>query len=104
EARCGLKGDSMPKKRAKRREVTKEEKQSKATIGRRAVLKLGAAAGAATVLAPRMLTSRKALGFQGGIPKPLNPCLANPLGSPAHTPFKDELPIPFVAIDHPLNP
>ncbi|HTG95357.1 MAG TPA: multicopper oxidase family protein [Pyrinomonadaceae bacterium] len=94
----------MPKKRAKRREVTKEEKGSKAMIGRRTVLKIGAAAGAATVLAPRMLTSRKALGFQGGVPKPLAPCLANPAGSPAHTPFKDELPIPFVAIDHPLNP
>ena len=91
----------MPKKKAKDRQGVGEKTDG--TVSRRNVLKIGAAAGAATVLAPTMLTSRKALGFQQSVPKPLVQCTASP-GSPAHTPFKDELPIPFPAIDHPLSP
>src|SRR5215208_1400631 len=93
----------MPKKKAKNRPGI--ENNTESTISRRNVLKIGAAAGAVTVLAPTMLTSSKAMAYQETIPeKPLAPCTANPDGSPAHTPFKDELPIPFPAIDHPLSP
>jgi FtsP/CotA-like multicopper oxidase with cupredoxin domain len=55
-------------------------------------------------LAPNIINSSKALAFQGSVPPPLVQCSANPAGSPAHTPFKDDLPIPFPAIDHPLSP
>jgi FtsP/CotA-like multicopper oxidase with cupredoxin domain len=91
----------MPGKKAKRRELTKE-KRSDSTISRRTVLKIGAAAGAATVLAPNIIT-RKAFAFVDPVAPPLAQCTASPK-SPAHTPFVDELPIPFPAIDHPLNP
>lgn len=91
----------MPKKKAKNRPGI--EKKTEGTISRRNVLKIGAAAGAATVLAPSMLTSRKALGFQGAVPPPLVQCTAA-VRSPAHTPFVDDLPVPFPAIDHPLSP
>lgn len=91
----------MPKKKAIDRQGVGEETEG--TISRRNVLKIGAAAGAATVLAPHMLTSSEALGFQGSVPIPLARCVAS-AGSPAHTPFKDPLPIPFPAIDHPLSP
>jgi FtsP/CotA-like multicopper oxidase with cupredoxin domain len=91
----------MPKKKAKNRQGV--GKKTDGTISRRNVLKIGAAAGAATVLAPSMLTSRKALGFQGTVNPPLVQCNASP-GSPAHTPFKDSLPIPFPAIPHDLDP
>jgi FtsP/CotA-like multicopper oxidase with cupredoxin domain len=90
----------MPKKKAKNRPGI--EQKTEGTLSRRNVLKIGAAAGAATVLAPHMLTSSTALA-QGSIPIPLAQCTASP-GSPAHTPFKDPLPIPMVAIDHPLSP
>ncbi len=92
----------MPKKRANSRK-SKREKQSKGTISRRDVLKIGAAAGAVAVIAPTMLTSRKALAFQWGVPEPLVRCVST-AASPPHTPFVDELLIPFPAIDHPLNP
>src|SRR5215211_7525774 len=92
----------MPKKKAKNRQGVGEKTEG--TISRRNVLKIGAAAGAVTVLAPTMLTSSKALAYQETIPeKPLAQCTANPDLVP-HTPFKDELPIPFPAIDHPLSP
>ena len=91
----------MPKKRAKNRQGVGENTEG--TISRRNVLKIGAAAGAATVLAPSLLPSGNALGYQGTVNPPLAQCTAS-AGSPAHTPFKDELPIPFPAIDHPLNP
>src|SRR5918992_2152077 len=91
----------MPKKKAKDRPEVEEKTES--TISRRNVLKIGAAAGAATVLAPNIITTRKAMGFQGSVQPPLIQCVGN-AASPAHTPFKDELPIPFPAIDHPLSP
>ena len=90
----------MPKKKAKDRQ--RVGKTTDSTISRRSVLKIGAAAGVATVVAPNIINS-KALAFQGSIPPPLAQCTAS-AGSPAHTPFKDELPIPFPAIDHPLSP
>jgi FtsP/CotA-like multicopper oxidase with cupredoxin domain len=91
----------MPKKKAGDRQGIVKDNDS--TISRRNVLKLGAAAGAATVVAPSFLKSSEVLGYQGGINPPLVQCTAS-AGSPAHTPFKDELPIPFPAIDHPLSP
>ena len=91
----------MPKKKAKNRQGVGEKTEG--TVSRRNVLKIGAAAGAATVLAPNIITTRKALAFQGGVAPPLVQCVsADP--SPSHTPFVDDLPIPFPAIDHPLSP
>jgi FtsP/CotA-like multicopper oxidase with cupredoxin domain len=50
-----------------------------------------------------MLKSGKALAFADPVPPPLAQCTAA-VRSPVHTPFVDDLPIPFVGIDHPLNP
>lgn len=91
----------MPKKKAKDRQ--KVGKKTEGTISRRNVLKIGAAAGAATVLAPNIITPRKALAFADPVAPPLVQCVGN-APSPPHTPFVDDLPIPFPAIDHPLNP
>ena len=96
----------MPGKKAKHQKGAEQNKSSDKSVSRRTVLKVGAAAGAVTVLAPSILTSGKAFASvpQGGsVAPPLAQCTASP-GSPAHTPFKDALPIPFVAIDHPLSP
>ncbi len=90
----------MPKKKAKNRPEI--ENETKGTISRRSVLKIGAAAGAAGVLAPSMLTSKEALGFQETIAEPVT--CANGLPSPAHHPFVDEFTAPFPCDDHPLNP
>src|ERR671912_2568228 len=94
----------MPKKKAKDRPRVGKKTEADGTVSRRSVLKIGAAAGAVAVVAPTVLTSSKALAYQETIPaKPLAQCPANPDLIP-HTPFKDELPIPFPAIDHPLSP
>ncbi len=89
----------MPKKKAKDRQGAVEKPDG--TISRRNVLKIGAAAGAVAVVAPNIAI--KTAQAQESIPIPLAPCTANPDLIP-HTPFKDELPIPFPAIDHPLSP
>src|SRR5690242_15379653 len=91
----------MPKKKAKNRQGV--GKKTEGTISRRSVLKIGAAAGAATVLAPNIITSSKAFAFADPVPPPLAQCTAA-VRSPVHTPFVDDLPIPFPAIDQPLNP
>ena len=98
----------MPGKKSKHREGAGKEK-SESTVSRRTVLKTGAAAGAVTVLAPHIISPGKALAslvLQGGsVAPPLAQCNANATDlSSSHTPFKDELPIPFPAIDHPLSP
>ena len=49
----------MPKKKAKNRPEI--EKETESTVSRRSVLKIGAAAGAATVLAPNIIATAKAL-------------------------------------------
>src|SRR5215213_9709263 len=91
----------MPKKKAKNRQGM--EKETKGTISRRNVLKIGAAAGAATVLAPHVLTSNKALAFQD--PAPTEPVICvTPATSPPHHPFVDEFAAPFPADDHILSP
>lgn len=90
----------MPKKKAKNRQGVVEKTEG--TISRRSVLKIGAAAGAAGVLAPKMLTSSEALGFQETITEPVT--CANGLPSPPHHPFVDDFTAPFPADDHPLNP
>ena len=89
----------MPKKKAKNRPEI--ESKTEGTISRRSVLKIGAAAGAVGVLAPNMLTSNEALGFQT-IAEPVT--CANGQPSPPHHPFVDEFLAPFPEIDHPLNP
>ena len=90
----------MPKNKAKDRQ--RVGKKTEGTISRRTVLKIGAAAGAATVVAPTMLSSNKALGFQETIPEPVT--CANGQPSPPHHPFVDNFTAPFPADDHPLNP
>jgi FtsP/CotA-like multicopper oxidase with cupredoxin domain len=89
----------MPKKKAKNRPGI--ENKTEGTISRRSVLKIGAAAGAAGVLAPSMLTSQEALGFQT-IAEPV--ICVTPATSPPHHPFVDEFTAPFPADDHPLSP
>jgi FtsP/CotA-like multicopper oxidase with cupredoxin domain len=88
----------MPKKKAKHRQG---EKKTEGTISRRSVLKIGAAAGAVSVIAPSMLSSGEALGFQT-ITEPVT--CANGQPSPPHHPFVDEFTAPFPCDDHPLNP
>src|SRR5689334_7483418 len=90
----------MPKKKAKHRQGVGEKTEG--TISRRSVLKIGAAAGAATVIAPSMLKSGKALGFKQTITEPVI-CVTPPT-SPPHHPFVDDFSAPFPADDHPLNP
>jgi FtsP/CotA-like multicopper oxidase with cupredoxin domain len=87
----------MPKK------PNKEKNQ--AAITRRDMLKLGAAAGAATVLGPTILTSRKSTVYaQGTVTEPVL-CAATPVPqSPPHTPFVDDLPVPSPAIPQFLSP
>src|SRR6185503_1391307 len=89
----------MPKKKANYRQGVGEKTEG--TISRRNVLKIGAAAGAATVLAPNIIT--KTAQAQGSVPIPLVQCVGAPV-SPPTTPFVDELPVPFPAIDRPLSP
>ena len=86
----------MPKKKAKDRQNTE------GTISRRSVLKIGAAAGAATVVAPSVLSSSTALGFQGAVAEPV--ICVTPANSPPHTPFVQAFAAPFPADDHPLSP
>ena len=88
----------MPKEKAKNR--PKIENETDSTISRRTVLKIGAAAGAVGVLAPNIINPREAHAF---VDKPLVQCVGAPV-SPPTTPFVDELPVPMVAIDHPLSP
>ena len=90
----------MPKKQASNRQGVGEKTEG--TVSRRTVLKTGAVAGAVAVVAPNILT--KTAQAQQIPPKPLVQCTPALGNSPAHTPFVDELPIPFPAIDHPLNP
>lgn len=93
----------MPRKKAERRHGA-GKKKSESTISRRDVLKVGATAGAVTVLAPSIITSRKALAFQGGPPAEPVICATNPANSPATTPFLDTFTAPFPAIPQDLNP
>src|SRR2546423_2795970 len=92
----------MPKKKAKDRQ--RVGKKTEGTISRRSVLKIGAVAGAATVVAPSLLTSNEALGFQSSIAEPVRCDPPAPAQSPPHHPFVDEFLAPFPEIDHPLNP
>ncbi len=88
----------MPKKKAKDRQNTE------GTVSRRSVLKIGAAAGAVSVVAPSVLSSSTALGFQSGtVAEPVS-CVQPSGPSPAHTPFAQEFAAPFPADDHPLSP
>ena len=93
----------MPKKKAKNRQGI--AKKTEGTISRRNVLKIGAAAGAATVLAPNIITKNTALAFAPPTPPapPLVQCTAA-VRSPVHTPFVDNLPVPFPAIPDFLSP
>ncbi|HWP43984.1 MAG TPA: multicopper oxidase domain-containing protein [Blastocatellia bacterium] len=74
-------------------------------LTRRDMLKMGGAAGAATVLGPMVLTSRKSYNvYAQGVPSEPVLCTPEPDFSPPTTPFRDELPIIFPAIPKFLNP
>lgn len=89
---------SKPKKKE-----SKETHSSKLT--RRSMLKMGAAAGAVTILGPTILTSKKSTVYaQGTVAEPVL-CAPTPVPqSPPHTPFVDDLPIPSPAIPQFLSP
>jgi FtsP/CotA-like multicopper oxidase with cupredoxin domain len=90
----------MPKNEANDRPEIEEKTEG--TISRRTVLKIGAAAGAAGVLAPSILDPKEALGFQA-VTEPVL-CVQPSGASPAHHPFVDEFTAPIPADDHPLSP
>src|SRR5215216_6678359 len=92
-----MKGDRMPK--------DKEKDKKGSQITRRELLKRGAAAGAVTILSPTILTSRKSTVYaQSSVAEPLL-CAPTPVPqSPPHTPFVDNLPIPFPAAPQVLSP
>src|SRR5262245_18516279 len=92
----------MPKKKANRKRA---QKRDGSTVSRRDVLKIGAAAGTVTFLAPNVLTSSKTLAFDGDVP-PAEPtiCATAPVNSPPTTPFRDEFTAPFPAIPQILVP
>ncbi|HEY7184809.1 MAG TPA: multicopper oxidase domain-containing protein, partial [Blastocatellia bacterium] len=87
---------------ARKRKKTRKDNPS---VTRRDMLKMGAAAGAATVLGPTMLTSWKSYASTA-ISPPAEPvlCGTTPPASPPTTPFVDSLPIPFPAIPTILRP
>jgi FtsP/CotA-like multicopper oxidase with cupredoxin domain len=90
--------------------MSKRRKKSKSKnhgITRRDMLKLGSAAGAATVLGPIVLTSKKSTPFQVlAQTPPAEPvlCGTTPPASPPTRPFVDNLSVPFPAIPTILNP
>jgi len=94
----GKKGKGSRKKKEQKEETSKDGLLS--NVSRRTMLKMSAAAGAATVL-----TSRKASAFTGPTP-PAEPVLCGTTApaSPPTTPFVDDLPIPFPAIPTILFP
>lgn len=87
------------------RKQKKEMKSKGSELTRRTVLKLGAAAGAGTLLAPTILTSRKStVHAWDEVAEPVL-CAPTPVPqSPPHTPFVDNLPVPSPAIPQFLNP
>ena len=95
----------MPKDEATNRP---EIEETESTISRRSVLKIGAAVGAAGVLAPHMMSYHEALGFEDPPTEPVR-CDPQPPGvpqpaSPAHTAFKDNFTAPFPGIPTDLDP
>ena len=90
----------MPKEEANNRPETEETTES--TISRRSVLKIGAAAGAAGVLAPSVLNPSEALGFQT-VAEPVL-CVQPSGPSPAHHPFVDEFTAPPAALTISVRP
>jgi FtsP/CotA-like multicopper oxidase with cupredoxin domain len=97
----------MPKEKANDRPEIDEKNEG--TISRRSVLKIGAAAGAAGVLAPSLLNPQEALAFTDPAePVRCDPQVGNPPppqpDSPATTPFMDNFTAPFPAVPTILFP
>jgi FtsP/CotA-like multicopper oxidase with cupredoxin domain len=91
----------MPERRPGRDEKDDErEPQERLTLSRRTVLKLGTAAGATAVLARGQSLEAQT----GGPPAEAVMCVEEPLNSPGHTPFVDNLPIPLPAVPKRLSP
>ena len=95
----------MPKKKEKGKKGKRASEISGSEITRRTMLKISAAAGAGTVLAPIVLTSRKSTVFaQDTVAEPVL-CAPTPTpASPPTTPFVDMLPVPNPAVPKVLNP
>ncbi|MFY9573584.1 MAG: twin-arginine translocation signal domain-containing protein, partial [Blastocatellia bacterium] len=92
--------------RSKKEEPGKgKAKNPEYELSRRTMLKLGAVAGAGTLLAPTILTSKKSTVYaQGTVEEPVL-CAPTPVPqSPPHTPFVDNLPVPNAAIPQFLSP
>ncbi len=91
---------SKPQERKKKESMKKGDE-----VSRRTVLKMGAAAGAATLLRPIILTSKKSSVYgMTGVAEPVL-CAPTPVPqSPPHTPFVDDLPVPNPAIPQLLLP
>jgi FtsP/CotA-like multicopper oxidase with cupredoxin domain len=79
--------------KSKRHKKKASELESNNQLTRRTALKLGAAAGAVTVL-----TSKKSWAFQSSVPPEPTVCSPKPANSPPTTPFVQALPIPQIAV------
>lgn len=92
---------SGPRDKKNQPKKTKKEFE----LSRRTMLKLTAAAGAGAVLSPMILTSRKSTVYADGTVTEPVLCAATPVPqSPPHTPFVDDLPVPFPAFPQFLSP
>src|SRR5262245_34457254 len=101
-----LMSKSHGKKDSRRKTDSKEKAETGGLVlSRRTMVKVSAAAGAGTVLAPHILTSRKSTVLaQGTVAEPIL-CAPTPVPqSPAHTPFVDNLPVPSPAVPVFLSP
>jgi FtsP/CotA-like multicopper oxidase with cupredoxin domain len=102
-----MKGDGMSKKKEKRKKKSQVTEITSSEITRRTMLKISAVAGAGTVLAPMVLTSRKSTVYAQGFvaePELCNQPPAPVPQSPPHVPFVDNLPVPAPAIPQFLSP
>jgi FtsP/CotA-like multicopper oxidase with cupredoxin domain len=93
----------MPKHQ-KKRDVGKKESELM-RMNRRTMLKMGATAGVVSLVGPTILTSKKSTVLaHTAVTEPVL-CAPTPVPqSPPHTPFVDDLPIPFPAIPQFLSP
>ena len=95
----------MPRKKESKASEHSKKLKLRSKVTRREVLKMGAAAGAVTILSPTILTSRKSTVYAQGTVEEPQLCPPTPVPqSPPHTPFLDNLPVPSIAIPTILNP
>lgn len=96
----------MPKHQKKKKRDVGRKNSEPTTFNRRTMLKMGAAAGVVSLVGPTILTSKKSSVYASHttVAEPVL-CAPTPVPqSPPHTPFVDDLPIPFPAIPQFLSP